>query len=140
MLFNPPRYKKNIRKHLIVFNLKQKYSNNFNLKYGNYGLKCLEEGYISPNQLEAARRIFSKNIKKNFGQLWIFAKPNFSKTKKPNEVRMGKGKGPVKGWYFPVKRGFVILELTGVSYKIAILLLRIASKKLSIRTSIVCLK
>lgn len=135
MLFNPPKNKKNTKKYLVKIT-STKVSNQ-KLRYGIYGLKCIESGYISPQQLECARRVFSRNIKKNFGQIWVCAKPNFPKTKKPNEIRMGKGKGMIKGWYIPVHTGYIIFELTGISYPVAVTLLKIASKKLPVKTQIV---
>jgi large subunit ribosomal protein L16 len=136
MLFNPPKYRKNLKKHLVTVAQKKKvYLFNNSLKFGFMGLRALESGYISPNQLEAVRRIFSRNLKKNVGQVWLCAKPNMPKTKKPAEVRMGKGKGLVKGWYTNIVAGMLLIEVTGLSYSKTLALLFAASKKLSIKTT-----
>jgi large subunit ribosomal protein L16 len=138
MLFNPPKYRKNLKKHLVSVAFKKKlYLVNNSLKFGFMGLRALESGYISPNQLEAIRRIFSRNLKKNAGQVWLCSKPNMPKTKKPAEVRMGKGKGLIKGWYVNIVAGMLLVEVTGLSYSKTVVLLYAASKKLSIKTAIV---
>lgn len=135
MFFQAPRIKKNTKKHLVIFKTdKNIFNYNSILKCGMFGLKTIEDAYLLPEHFEIIRRIFSRNIKKNMGQLWIYAKPQVSKTKKPNEIRMGKGKGPVKNWYLPVKRGTILFEITGLPFFIAKILINISAKKLPVKT------
>lgn len=83
------------------------------LLYGFYGFQAVEEGLIYTNQLEATRIAINKQMKK-LGRLWIRPKPNLPLTKKPLEVRMGKGKGPFTDWVYYVQRDEIIFELDNI--------------------------
>ncbi len=111
----------------------------FKVAFGDYGLKAMERGLISARQIEAGRIAIIRHIKKG-GKMWIRIFPDKPITKKPQETRMGKGKGNVEGWVAPVKPGRIIFEIEGVPEDIAYEALRLASNKLSIRTNIVSRK
>ena len=103
--------------------------------YGLYGLKILTSARLESQQLEAARRQISRQLKKH-EFLWIRAIPDIPVTKKPNEIRMGKGKGAVNHWVAWAKAGQTIFELTCFLSKKAQLLLMTAAKKLSVPCAI----
>lgn len=111
----------------------------FEVVFGDYGLKAMERGLISARQIEAGRIAIIRHIKKG-GKMWIRIFPDKPITKKPQETRMGKGKGNVEGWVAPVKPGRIIFEIEGVPEDVANEALRLASNKLSIRTNIVSRK
>lgn len=131
MLLQPKRikYKKVKKGKLARFNYKS------NLNFGTIGLKTLESGFISARQIEAARQAISRQIKKK-GKLWIKIFPNTPITKKPTEVRMGKGKGPFSHWAAKIKGGAVIFEICGVNKKTAIKAFNTGSAKLPLRTKV----
>ena len=106
-----------------------------NLKFGEIGLKTMVSGLISARQIESARRIITRKIKKK-GKLWIRIFPDLPITSKPTESRMGKGKGSVSYWVARVKGGTVIFEICGVPKHIAKEALRSGSVKLPIKTRI----
>ena len=106
------------------------------VSFGEYGLKALERGLISAKQIEAGRIAIIRHIKKG-GKMWIRIFPDKPITKKPQETRMGKGKGNVEGWVAPVKPGRIIFEIEGVPKEVAYEALRLASNKLSVKTHIV---
>jgi large subunit ribosomal protein L16 len=108
----------------------------YKVSFGEYGLKALERGSISARQIEAGRIAIIRHIKKG-GKMWIRIFPDKPITKKPQETRMGKGKGNVEGWVAPVKPGRILFEIEGVPKEVAFEALRLASNKLSIRTHIV---
>lgn len=81
--------------------------------FGDFGLKVIQCGWITSKQLEAVRKFLSKSIKRK-GNLWIRAFPNFSITKKPVEVRMGRGKGNPEFWVRSVSSGTILFEISGV--------------------------
>jgi len=101
------------------------------LYYGVYGLKVLKSSRIPSKQLEAARRQISRALRKH-EFLWIRVIPDIPITKKPNEIRMGKGKGAVDHWVARVKAGQTIFELTCMLQKKAYILLLSAAKKLGV--------
>ncbi len=103
--------------------------------FGEYGLFVKENGFITSNQIEAARIAITRQIKKA-GKLWIRIFPDKPLTKKPAETRMGKGKGNVELWVAPVKRGRILFELGGTEVTIAKDAFRLASHKLPIKTGI----
>ena len=105
------------------------------LNFGTIGLKSLESGLISARQLESARQAIVRKIKRK-GKLWIKIFPDLPITKKPTEVRMGKGKGAVSHWASRIRGGTIIFELCGVSNKIAITAFKTGSAKLPIKTKI----
>lgn len=103
------------------------------LNYGYYGLQALESGYISSRQIESARIAMTRRVKRG-GKIWIRIFPDKPITKKPAEVRMGKGKGPPEAWVAVVKPGRVLYEMEGVSREMAMEALRLAAYKLPLKT------
>lgn len=103
------------------------------LAFGEYGIKTLEYGKISSKQIESARIAISRYIKRG-GKIWIRLFPDKPITKKPIEVRQGKGKGNVEFWVDVVNPGKVLFEISGISRDIAFEALRLASSKLSVKT------
>ena len=106
------------------------------LAYGEYGIKALEPCWITSNQIEAARRAMTRYIRRG-GNIWIKIFPDKPVTKKPAEVRMGKGKGDPAGWVAPVTPGRVLFEVEGVSFDIAKEALRLAAQKLPVKTKFI---
>jgi large subunit ribosomal protein L16 len=106
------------------------------LSFGSFGLKVLENCWITGRQIEAARQAVSRHMKRE-GQVWIRIFPDKPITKKPAEVRMGKGKGAPEGFVAPVTPGRIIIELEGVPLKLAKEALRLASHKLPIPTKMI---
>ena len=103
------------------------------LNFGSYGIKALEPERITARQIEAARRAITRHMKRA-GKLWIRVFPDVPVSKKPTEVRMGKGKGSVELWVCRVKPGRVMFEIDGVSEAIAREALRLGAAKLSVKT------
>ncbi len=103
------------------------------LCFGEYGLKIVEHSRITARQIEASRIVISKNMKRT-GKMWIRLFPDKPITKKPIEVRQGKGKGNVEYWVALVQPGKIIFEISGVSYLVASESLRLASFKLPVKT------
>ena len=101
--------------------------------YGEYGLQTLEAGWITSNQIEAARIAMTRYIKRG-GKVWIKIFPNKPISKKPAETRMGKGKGATEYWVAVVKPGRVMFEIAGVPEETAREALRLASHKLPVKT------
>jgi large subunit ribosomal protein L16 len=106
------------------------------LAFGEFGLKVLENGWIKNNQIESVRVILARQLHKG-GKLWIRIFPDKSITKKPAEVRMGKGKGDLDHWVAVVKRGRILFELGGVPEEYARQCFRLAAYKLPLRTKFV---
>lgn len=104
--------------------------------FGDYGLQALEPGRISNRQIEAARVAMTRHIKRG-GKVWIRIFPDKPLTKKPAEVRMGKGKGNPEIWVAPIRPGRVLFELEGVPLEVAQRAMDLASAKLPIRTRFV---
>lgn len=104
--------------------------------YGEYGLQALEPGWITANQIEAARVAMTRYCKR-FGKVWIKIFPDKPVTKKPAEVRMGSGKGSPEFWVAVVKPGRVMFELAGVPEETAREALRLAAMKLPLKTKFV---
>ncbi|WKN32008.1 50S ribosomal protein L16 [Porifericola rhodea] len=103
------------------------------IAFGNFALKTLEPGWITSRQIEAARIAMTRFMKRE-GQVWIRIFPDKPVTKKPAEVRMGKGKGAPEYWVAVVKPGRILFEITGVSTAVAQEALRLASQKLPVKT------
>ena len=101
--------------------------------FGDYGLKSLEPCWLTDRQIEAARIAMTRFIKRD-GKVWIRVFPDKPITKKPQEVRMGKGKGAPEGWVCVVRPGRILFEMEGVPEKTAREAMRLASAKLPIRT------
>ena len=106
------------------------------IAFGDVGLKALEPGKLTSQQIEAARIAMMRHIKRG-GKVWIRVFPDHPYTSKPLEVRMGKGKGAPAGWYAPVKPGRVLYEIKGVALDLAKAALVRAQHKLPIKTHIV---
>ena len=107
-----------------------------NLAFGEFGLKALENGWIKNNQIEAVRVTLARQLHKG-GKLWIRIFPHHSVTKKPAEVRMGKGKGELDHWVCTVKRGGILFELGGVPEELARQCFRLSAHKLPIKTKFI---
>lgn len=103
------------------------------LNFGEFGLQATDCGYISAKQIEAARIAMTRHVKRG-GRIWIRIFPDKPITKKPAEVRMGKGKGSPEGWVAVIRPGRVLYEMTGVSKEMAQEALRLAAHKLPIKT------
>ena len=99
------------------------------LNFGSFGLKALSPARINSRQIEAARRTISRHLKRS-GRVWIRIFPDVPVTKKPAEVRQGKGKGAVEFWAAKVKPGKIMFEIDGVSRELAREALSLASEKL----------
>lgn len=106
------------------------------VSFGEYGLKALDRGRITARQIEAARRAMTRHIKRG-GKIWIRVFPDVPVTKKPLEVRQGKGKGNVEYWVAKVQPGRILYEMEGVSEDVAKEAFRLAAAKLPIKTTVV---
>ncbi|MBK8458055.1 MAG: 50S ribosomal protein L16 [Phyllobacteriaceae bacterium] len=107
-----------------------------NLDFGAFGLKAMEPERVTARQIEAARRAITREMKRA-GRVWIRIFPDVPVTKKPTEVRMGKGKGAVELWACRVKPGRVMFEIDGVDEETAREALRLGAAKLPIKTRFV---
>ncbi|QTA85376.1 50S ribosomal protein L16 [Desulfonema magnum] len=103
------------------------------LNFGEFGLQVVECGKISSKQIEAARIAMTRHVKRG-GKMWIRIFPDKPFTKKPAEVRMGKGKGAPEGWVAVVRPGRIIYEMEGIPRELAREALRLASHKLPVKT------
>ncbi|HMU98095.1 MAG TPA: 50S ribosomal protein L16 [Chitinophagales bacterium] len=108
----------------------------FELAFGSFGLKSLDEGRITNRQIEAARIALTRNMKRE-GKVWIKIFPDKPITKKPAEVRMGKGKGALDHWVALVQPGRLLFEIEGVSKQLAQESLELAAQKLPIKVKFV---
>jgi len=106
------------------------------VSFGEFGLKTLDRGRITARQIEAARRAMTRHIKRG-GKIWIRVFPDVPVTKKPLEVRQGKGKGSVEYWVAKIQPGKVLYEIEGVSEEIAREAFKLAAAKLPVQTSFV---
>src|SRR5437870_12519194 len=106
------------------------------LSFGDYGLKVMECGYITDRQIEASRIAMTRFIKRG-GKVWLRLFPDKPITKKPDETRMGKGKGAPDHWVAVVRPGKILFEMEGVTFAEADEALRLASHKLPLRTKMV---
>src|SRR5210317_1488320 len=125
-------------KHRKVFKGKMKGNaqRGAQLTYGSFGLKSLDSKWITARQIEAARIAATRYMKRE-GQLWIRVFPDKPITKKPLEVRMGKGKGAVEYYAAVIRPGRMLFELDGVPENVAIEALRLAAQKLPVKTKLV---
>ena len=106
------------------------------VSFGSYGIKATQPGRITSNQIEASRKDFSRASGKT-GKVWIRIFPDMPFTKKPAQVKLGKGKGDLQGYVVPVKPGRVLFEIDGVAEDVAREGLRKAGTKLPVKTRIV---
>ncbi|GAB4351288.1 MAG: 50S ribosomal protein L16 [Methylohalobius sp. ZOD2] len=103
------------------------------VSFGEYGLKATGRGRITSRQIEAARRAITRHVRRG-GKLWIRVFPDKPISKKPLEVRMGKGKGSVEYWVAEVKPGMMLYEIEGIPEDVAREAFRLASAKLPVKT------
>lgn len=108
----------------------------YSISFGDFALKVLEPGFITARQIEAARVALSRGMQRQ-GSTWIRIFPDKPMTKKPAEVRMGKGKGAPEYWVAPVKPGTIIFEAGGVSKELATEALRLAAQKLPLKVKFI---
>ena len=106
------------------------------VSFGQYGLKATSDGFITSRQIEAARRALTRHIKRG-GKVWIRLFPDKPITKKPLEVRQGKGKGSVEHWVAVVKPGRVLFEMEGITPDVAKIALTLAAAKLPVTTNFI---
>lgn len=106
------------------------------LAFGSFGIKTLEQAWLTGRQLEAARQAVTRYMRRE-GKIWIRVFPDKPVTSKPAEVRMGKGKGAPEGFVAPVTPGRVLIEADGVSLEVAREALRLAAQKLPVSTKFV---
>merc|ERR1712003_409609 len=106
------------------------------IAFGSFAIKSLDESWVTARQIEAARIAVTRYMKRE-GQLWIKIFPDKPITKKPLEVRMGKGKGGVEYWAAVVKPGKIIFEIGGVPQEVAREALRLAAQKLPVKTKFI---
>ncbi len=104
------------------------------VSFGEYGLKSVSRGRMTARQIEAARRAISRHVKRG-GKIWIRVFPDKPITKKPLEVRMGKGKGSVEYWVAQIKPGTMLFEIEGVSEEMAREAFNLAAAKLPVKTT-----
>lgn len=104
------------------------------VSFGEFGLKSVARGRITARQIESARRAITRHVKRT-GKLWIRVFPDKPITKKPLEVRMGKGKGSVEYWVAQIKPGSMLYEIQGVPEETARAAFKLASAKLPIKTA-----
>jgi large subunit ribosomal protein L16 len=108
----------------------------FELNFGGFGLKATEPERVTARQIEAARRAITRHMKRQ-GRVWIRVFPDVPVSKKPTEVRMGKGKGSVEYWACKIKPGKIMFEIDGVAENVAREALRLGAMKLPITTRVV---
>ncbi len=129
-----PKRTKYRRPHRLSYEGKSKAGRE--VVFGEFGLVALEGGYVSSNQIEAARVAMTRYMNRD-GQVWIKIFPHLARTKKPLEVRMGSGKGAPEGWVAVVQEGRVMFEIGGVSEEVAREALRLAQNKLPVKAKFV---
>ena len=106
------------------------------VSFGEYGLKCTTRGMLTARQIEAARRTITRTVKRG-GKLWIRVFPDKPVSKKPLEVRMGKGKGNVEYWVAQIQPGRMLYEIEGVNEEMARAAFALAAAKLPVQTTFV---
>jgi large subunit ribosomal protein L16 len=123
--------------HRFDSNIKQKRTSN--IIRGNFGLKTLSCSRLTSQQLDSAQKTMRKKMHR-FGKILLRISPNLSITEKPSDVRMGKGKGNITHWCYPIKVGQIIFEFQGVSRHIAREVSRLCTSKLSVKTKFILTK
>lgn len=138
MRFLPLSSNQKFKKKFLVKNNRPNYKMN-ELTFGDFGIKCLKPGIVKPLHFESIYKILKKqlklyNLKSKF---WFNLFPHYSYTKKPIEVRMGKGKGNISFWYAPVRVGSVFLEIKNISKSDAMKILPFCIEKLPVKSKII---
>lgn len=133
MLMQPKR-RKYRKQHIPV--IKGKAKRGYEVAFGTYGLKAMENGYLSSRQLESVRKVIVKRTRK-VGKIWTRVFPDRPFTKKGLEMPMGKGKGEVDQYMAPVRKGQIIMEVTGLSEEEAKDVFRQSARKLPIKAKLV---
>ncbi len=116
--------------------MKGNVSRGHQLAFGDFGIKALEQTFITSRQIEAARQAVTRHLKRQ-GKVWIKIFPDKPVTSKPAEVRMGKGKGDINKYVARVKPGLILFEVEGVELDLAKEALRLAAQKLPIKTKFI---
>ena len=129
-----PKRTKYRRPHRLSYEGKSKAGRD--VVFGEYGLVAMEGGYVSSNQIEAARVAMTRYMNRG-GQVWIKIFPQLARTKKPLEVRMGSGKGAPEGWVAVVQKGRVMFEIGGVDEAVAREALRLGANKLPVKAKFI---
>ena len=129
-----PKRTKYRRPHRLSYEGKSKAGRE--VVFGDYGLVAMEGGYVSSNQIEAARVAMTRYMNRG-GQVWIKIFPQLARTKKPLEVRMGSGKGAPEGWVAVVQKGRVMFEIGGVDEATAREALRLGQNKLPVKAKFI---
>ncbi len=106
------------------------------LAFGSFGIKALQEAWLTGRQIEAARVAVTRHMQRQ-GQIWIRVFPDKPITKKPAEVRMGKGKGAPEAFVAPITPGRILIEAEGVPFEVAKEALRLAAQKLPVTTKFI---
>ena len=122
--------------HQLRKRLSQSRSKGSQINFGDYALKALDRHWLTGVQIEAARVALTRQIKRG-GKVWIRVFPDKPYTKKPLEVRMGKGKGPIEGYVAVVKPGRILFEMAGVPEELAKSALRLCAYKLPFKTKFI---
>lgn len=132
-MLQPKRVK---RRRVQKGRLKGNATRGHTIAFGAYGIKSLEPKWITSRQIEAARIAITRRLKRQ-GQVWIRIFPDKPVTSKPNEVRMGKGRGALDHWVAPVRPGRMLFEVGGVDPELAQEALRLGAQKLPVKTKFV---
>jgi large subunit ribosomal protein L16 len=133
-----PKGFKYIKTHCYLPQSYETESKKIKLLRGTVGVKAIQSGHLTANQIEAFRRVVIRSLRQVRGsKLWICVFPFLALTKKPNGVRMGKGKGEPFIWVATIKKGKILFEIGGMSTKMAINVLKHAKTKLSLKTIII---
>lgn len=135
-MFIPLNKKRKLKKNFLLIPKTLNFKS-CELKFGDFGIKSIQQGLIRPNQMESIRKMAKKFVKQFNGSMWFRVFPHFSITKKPIEVRMGKGKGNIEGWYFPVRKGQCIFEIQGLPRNNSLQLLNYCKNKLSFKCKLI---
>ena len=128
-----PRYRKQMK---LYRHLKIKETRGCTLEFGEYGLRAMEAGWVTNRQIEAARQAMTRAMKRE-GNVWIRVFPDKPITRKPAEVRMGKGKGNPEYWAAVIEPGRIIFEADGVPLDVAKAAFELAAAKLPIKTKFI---
>ena len=131
-----PKKVKHRKMHKGRSRFRQVETRGIELSFGSFGLKAMEESWLTSQQIESAYRAIARSLRKE-GKIWMRVFPDKPITKKAAETKMGKGKGSVDHYVFPVRPGRILFELDGISYERVKEAFRLANSKLPIKTSIV---